>query len=274
MGLHFFHPMPVVLAHRGDSISFPENTLEAFFSAQTIPVDVIETDVHITADGEVVIWHDDYLDRMTDGSGKVEACTLAELLKFDAGFNFTPDNGQTYPFRGQGIRLLTLKDALHKLPEMKFNVDLKTPSPELAEAFARLVKAHRAENRILCASFHSENVRYMRINHPEITTSMAYGEVAHVLPLQKLRLPIPRRMLPGAAFQVPIRHGSIRVVTPNFIKRFHKLGKYVQVWTVNDKLEMKRLLQMGVDGIFTDNPRLLRSVVADLQAEGILPVEK
>lgn len=126
--------MPRILAHRGDSARFPENTLPAFLSAAELGVDVIETDVHLTSDGQIIIWHDDTLDRETDGSGPVEDHTLKELLTLDAGYHFSTDGGQTFPFRGTGIHMLTFEDALQALPHMRFNVDLKTDHTDIAQA--------------------------------------------------------------------------------------------------------------------------------------------
>ena len=97
----FLSPMPRIVAHRGDSANYPENTLPAFLSGVRMGIDVIETDVHITRDGEIVIWHDPTLERNTDGEGALEIHTLKELKKLDAGYTFTKDGGKTYPFRGK-----------------------------------------------------------------------------------------------------------------------------------------------------------------------------
>ena len=105
----FLSPMPRVVAHRGDSAFFPENTAEAFSSAASLGIDVIETDVHLTKDGEIVIWHDPTLERNTDGKGTLESHTLAELKRYDAGYTFTRDGGKTYPFRGKGVKLMQLE---------------------------------------------------------------------------------------------------------------------------------------------------------------------
>ena len=146
----FLEPMPVVVAHRGDSINHPENTLEAFLSATEMGVDVIETDVHLSKDGHVVIWHDNTLERTTDGVGRLEDFTLEELKRVDAGFQFTPDGGKTFPFRGKGVRLATLDEALEASPKMRFNVDLKSREEGIVDAFERVVQQHNAEERVLC----------------------------------------------------------------------------------------------------------------------------
>ena len=127
----FLVPMPKVVAHRGDSHNYPENTLEAFTSAVAMGVDVIETDVHLTKDGHVVIWHDPTLERNTNGSGRVEDYTLAELRQLDAGFTYTQDGGATYPFRDKGIRMATLDEALQACPTQRFNVAQQRTIPGL-----------------------------------------------------------------------------------------------------------------------------------------------
>lgn len=111
----FLSPMPRVIAHRGDSHNYPENTLPAFRSAVEMGIDVVETDIHITKDGVLVIWHDPTLERNTDGNGRVEDHTLEELRRYDAGYTFTKDGGRTYPFRGKGITICTLAEALEAL---------------------------------------------------------------------------------------------------------------------------------------------------------------
>ena len=110
----FLEPLPRIVAHRGDSAFFPENTIPAFQSAAELGVDVIETDVHLTKDGKIVIWHDPTLERNTDGKGRIEDHTYSELLEYDAGYNFTTD-GETYPFRGKGVHLALLDEALKAL---------------------------------------------------------------------------------------------------------------------------------------------------------------
>ena len=127
----FLDPLPRVVAHRGDSANYPENTIPAFISASRMDIDIIETDVHLTKDGELVIWHDDTLERNTDGTGTLESKTLEELKKLDAGYTFTKDGGKTFPFRGKGIKLCTLDEALKACPDVRFNIDLKRGKSEI-----------------------------------------------------------------------------------------------------------------------------------------------
>lgn len=261
----FLEPMPRVIAHRGDSHQYPENTLEAFRSATSMGIDVIETDVHLTRDGNVVIWHDPTLDRNTDGSGFIEQFTLAELKRFDAGYTFTSDGGRTYPFRGKGVQMATLNEALESCPDQRFNVDLKSKNPEIVQAFNSTVQRHGAEDRVLCASFHLKNLQMMRRENPRILTSLTTLEVLPLLFRQKIGL-LGSSLNLGrtAVFQVPVRQWGIQVITDEFIAAFHDRNAVIQVWTINDEQTMRDLFSMGVDSIMTDDPTTVIRVAEEL----------
>lgn len=253
--------MPKVVAHRGDSHTYPENTLPAFTSARDMGVDVIETDVHLTKDAEVVIWHDSTLDRNTDGAGRIEDYTLAELRTFDAGYTFTKDEGRSFPFRGKGIRMITLDEALQSCATQRFNVDLKSKDTRIVDAFTRVIRRNNAERRVLCASFHLSHLKRIRKESPEILTSVTTAEVLPLLIQQKLNL-LPRSFGPDRTlvFQVPVAQWGIKVITPRFIEEFHKRNAVIMVWTINEEEDMENLFDMGVDTIMSDNAELLISV--------------
>lgn len=261
----FFDPMPRIVAHRGDSARFPENTLEAFFSAYEMGVDVIETDVHLSKDGVLVIWHDATLDRNTDGTGRIEDHTLEELKQFDAGYTFSPDKGQTYPFRGKGIRLCTLEEALKACPAQRFNIDLKTKGEAIVDVFIKVIRDNHATKRVIGASFHLSNLKSLRKKAPEILTSITTEEVRVFLLLQKIGLlpafPFKKRLI---IFQVPVGQGFIKVITPRFVKTMHKRGAIIQVWTINEEKEMRWLFELGVDAVMTDKPALAFQVAQDM----------
>ena len=250
----FFDPMPRVVAHRGDSGSFPENTLSAFESAVSMQVDVIETDVHISKDGHIVIWHDPTLDRNTDATGRIEDHTLKELKTFDAGYTFTVDDGKTFPFRNKGVRLATLAEALETFPTTRFNVDLKSKEPEIVDAFIDLIRKENAFDRVIGASFHLKNLQALRSKEKRIQTSLTTLEVVPLLAKQKLGLLSSKKQNDLTVFQVPPRQWGVEVVTPRFVEIMHKRGAIIQVWTINEKEEMKRLFDMGVDSVMTDHP--------------------
>lgn len=260
----FFDPMPRVVAHRGDSHNYPENTLPAFISAQKMNIDVIETDVHLTKDNVVVIWHDPTLERNTNGKGRIEDKTLAELKSLDAGYTFTKDGGKTYPFRGKGVTLCTLEEALTNCPNERFNIDLKTKSEAIVHEFLRVIRKCKAENRVVCASFHLSNLKLVRRIAPDITTSITTLEVLRLLFGQKWHLlsdkPFKRKII----FQIPVRQWGINVVTPAFIKKMHKKGAIIMVWTINEREKMRQLFNMGVDAVMTDNPSVVIEVANEL----------
>jgi len=261
----FFDPMPRVVAHRGDSAHFPENTLPAFESACRMGVDVIETDVHLSRDGHLVIWHDPTLERNTNGSGRVEEHTLQELKALDAGYTFTSDGGKTFPFRGKGVQLCTLMEALKSCPAMCFNVDLKSKGPAIVDAFIQVIKDEHATRRVVAASFHLSNLKLLRKREPRIQTSITTAEVLPLLALQKLHL-LPKRTTARSKviFQVPARQWGIEVITRDFVEVMHARGAIIQVWTINDEAEMHRLYNLGVDSIMTDKPQLAIKVANEL----------
>lgn len=258
----FLDPMPRVCAHRGDSAYYPENTIPAFISAAELGVDIIETDVHLTKDGYLVIWHDDTLDRNTNGTGTLESHTLEELKALDAGYTFTSDGGKTYPFRGKGVQLCTLDEALKACPESRFNVDLKSQEPNIADVFAKIIRENDAVNRVCCASFHLKNLKRIRKIAPEILTSVTTMEVIPRILLRPFysNKPSKRKII----FQVPVSQGPIKVITPAFIKKWHRKDAAIMVWTINEEKDMKWLLNLGVDTICTDNPRLAIKVAEEL----------
>lgn len=255
--IDYFTPGPVILAHRGDSARYPENTMPAFDSAVQMKVDVIETDVHLSKDGEVVIWHDDTLERMSGNPQAITKLGWKDIQTVDAGCLFTLDEGKTYPFKDKNIHPVLIKELLSKYPEMKFNVDLKDDNTLLADKFSQILIDLQCSNRVVTASFHKNVLQHFRKLIPEAITSCTSTEVLRLILLYRsgiLRIPFSYKK---KILQVPEFSGKTKVLSKGFIKYLHKRGFKIQIWTVNDLLEMHRFLDMGVDGIFTDKPALL-----------------
>lgn len=231
---------PRVLAHQGlvprDSPEIAPNTLAAFAAAHAAGVAYIETDCHLTADGEVVLFHDDTLESVAGDPRRVDAVTLAEFEALLAD-------------RGGAV---TLAQALDTFPDVRFNVDVKAAA---AAAPAGRIAA-TAPDRVLLTSFSDARRRAaLAAAAPERPAASAgRGTIVRFLLGVALRLrPLALRALRGVdALQVPERQGPIRVVTPRFIALAHEAGCEVHVWTVNDVADMRRLVAMGVDGIVTD----------------------
>lgn len=255
------HEGPIPFAHRGGAKLWPENTLVAFAGALEAGYRWIETDVQLTRDREVVIFHDDRLDRTTDGRGPISAVTLQELRRHDAGFWFSP-RGHGYPFRGQGVTVPTLAEAFDLDPELRLNVEIKSQDPVLADRLLGIITELGVEDRILVAAARASVVRrFRRLSKGRVPTSAGRREVVQFWTAARLGL---ERWLPieYEALQVPPRE-RVEVVTPGFVNAAHRRGLAVHVWTIDEPGEMERLLDLGVDGLMTDRPDLLRGVIAD-----------
>ncbi len=246
-----------VHAHQGGDHLRPGNTLTAFAYAVELGADVLELDTHLTADGTVVVIHDDTIDRTTDGSGPVASYTFEALRAHDAGYRWRPPDGAdgVYPYRGQGLVVPSLAEVLAAFPTVGVNLDMKSEVPGVAEATCATIREAGREASVVVASFVDANLRRFREICPEVATSAGPDEVTSFYVFNLLGL--GRWTRPAAdAFQVPVRQGSIEVVTPRMVRGLHERGVRLDVWTVNEEAEMRRLIDLGVDGIITDRPDL------------------
>jgi len=249
------------IAHRGGALLAPENTLAAFRSAlERWRTDMLELDVHATRDGGLVVSHDPTLQRCTDGDGRIADHTLAEVQRLDAGFQFSPDGGRTFPFRGQGVRLPTFREVLRAFPGVRLNVEVKAEAPGIEEAVASLLRSERAVNRVCLGSELDPLAERLIEAAPEVCAF--YPRDA----LTELVLAIKSGGEPpdDARYQVldmPLDYGEVRLVDPPFLEATNRLGRWVNVWTVDDVETMRSLTRIGVGGIMTDRPDLLREVL-------------
>jgi glycerophosphoryl diester phosphodiesterase len=251
------HEHPLRFGHRGSNLLWPQNTMVAFQWAMDLGLRYLETDLHATRDGRVVTFHDDRLEQLTDGRGPVWERDWGDLRSLDAAYHFDPGHG--YPLRGTGARIPLLEEVLAAFPQCLLNLDLKQAGIEelLAAELARL----GAEDRVLVGSFHDGRLtRFRRASGGRVATSAGPREVIAALGTARLGRP-----LGGAAdaYQVPEGSGPIRVVGGRFVEAAHRAGKQVHVWVVNDRADMHRLLDLGVDGIVSDRADLLVRVVAE-----------
>jgi glycerophosphoryl diester phosphodiesterase len=248
---------PLVMAHRGDQTVSPENSLLALKNASLLEIDYIETDIRMTKDNELILFHDSTLDRTTNISGRIIDYTLDQLLeKVDLGYSFTLDHGKTYPARGKDWRVVTLRQAFQLFPDMRFNLDIKNEEPEAPQLLVKLIKEFNRENNVLVASFHHKQITTFRKLLPHVPTAASLREVKNFLIRHKIR--INKLFSPKYyALQVPIYYNGTRVVTRGFVKDAHDRNIAVHVWTINDRPSMEWLISQEVDGIFTDDPWLL-----------------
>lgn len=252
---------PVNLAHRGASARAPENTLEAFRLAVQAGAGGLELDVHLTRDGHLVVIHDPTLDRTTNSSGAVAGMTLDELRKADAGYNFSPDGGDTHPYRGLGLRIPRLAEVLREFPGVVVNIDMKADRPGIEAAVLEVLREAGAEGRSLVVSSHLGAVRrFRRMSGGRISTGASRSETGIFFLFANLRL---ERLLRPAydALQVPLSHRGVPLVTRRFVQAAHAAGVRVDAWTINETEEMRHLLDLSVDVIMTDRPGTLADVL-------------
>lgn len=248
----------MVIAHQGGARLRPGNTLASFSYAVELGADVLEMDIHSTADGVIVVSHDDTVDRTTNGSGRIQEMSLAELKELDAGYDWTDDEGQTFPFRGQGITVPTLEEVFTAFPDMRMNIEIKQQSPSIVEPFCQLLRDFDMIDRVLVASFKKVSIQEFRQKCPGVATSMVESEIRLLYVLNRLYLGGVFRT-PAEAIQAPEFSGGIHVVTRQFVQAAQGHNINVHVWTVNETEDMRRLIDLGVDGIITDRPdRLLQ----------------
>lgn len=254
----------LVVGHRGAAGTVPENTLPSLQRALEVGADTVEVDIQCTADDRLVLRHDPTLERTTDGRGPVEEHTLEEVRSLDAGHGFTPDDGRTHPFRGEGIRVPTLEEAVEVLGDRPLVVEVKSErgGRRLGEwlegrpAVARRVLVGGfSHSHVLPAARHAG---WRGASRPEATRYALLSKVG----LGGLA------RLDADALLIPERRGLLRIVTRRFVRRAHRDGLPVYVWTVNRPDRMRRLLGRGVDGILSDFPGRLRRVLDGWEARG------
>jgi glycerophosphoryl diester phosphodiesterase len=246
-----------VYAHRGGAALRPENTIVSFDHGLSLGADGLELDVHLSRDGVVVVHHDATLERTTGARGPIAQRTAEELAGIDAGYRFQADG--TYPFRGQGIGVPTLREVLTRYPDQPLIIELKVNRPELARRVIDEVRTADAVGRVALGSFGWRVLQTARALEPRIPTGASREEVRLALYRSWLYWPLgtPRYR----ELQVPERSGPTRIITPRFIRHAHRAGLPVKVWTVNDPDDMARLLDWGADALISDRPDLAVAAV-------------
>jgi glycerophosphoryl diester phosphodiesterase len=248
---------PRVFAHRGGRALGPENTLPAFERGLAAGADGLELDVHLSSDGVVVVCHDATLDRTTNTSGAINRYTAAELSRVDAGYRWADGHG-AYPVRGCGVGVPTLRDVLRRFGDVPIIIEMKVDHREMGRAVAAEVLAASAVDRVCAASDGTRAMRAAREALPDMATSATRWDVR--LALYRSWAHWPVRPMAYGGYQVPEAAGLIRVVSPTFIRHAHEADLEVQVWTVDEAADMKRLLAWGVDALISNRPDLAASV--------------
>jgi glycerophosphoryl diester phosphodiesterase len=261
---YFDLPRPRVFGHRGAAGLAPENTLPSFALALELGATYLELDVHGTRDGEIVVHHDATLDRTTNGSGPLSALTLAELRRLDAGHQFSTD-GRHFPYRGQGVRVPTLTEVLQRFPGVPLNIEIKQEEPAIVDTVVGLLRAAQRTRDVVLAAERDAIMAAIRSAVGEaIATSFCTGDMIDFV--GRLNGGFGDYHPIGRALQIPPRFGDVELVTADSVAAAHRFGLEVHVWTINDRIEIDRLLALGIDGIMSDLPGLAR-VAVDARSE-------
>ncbi|MGV3617706.1 MAG: glycerophosphodiester phosphodiesterase family protein [Fimbriimonas sp.] len=250
-----FFDRPFLLgAHRGGVRSVPENTALAFTeTARRYPDILLETDVRGTRDGELVLLHDETVDRTTDGKGKVADLTLAEVRRLDAGYRFSPA-GKNFPYRGKGVRIATLAEALDAAPSHRFELDVK--STAIADKVADLLIEKRATDRVLLASFVPAVMTRLRQRLPDAAVCYDFGNGARLL--AALRGNGWEAYRPEAdVLSLTKEQVASFKITDEEIRRIRAKGIRFQIHTLDAADEIARWRKTGVDSVLTDRPDTL-----------------
>lgn len=237
-----------MIGHRGNRAHAPENSLESLRQALACGADALEFDLHLSRDGVPVVIHDPTLDRTTDSQGAVAERTVAELARVDAGARFTKDGGRTFPYRGQGIGVPTLEEALAAHGSQPMIIEMKTL--EVALPALRILERAGVTDRVVIGSFIDEALL------PFIDAGLPVCGAPWVL----ARLYLPALLgaqpkdLPFAAMCIPRYHRGLPIPVRQYARVMRSLGRTVHVWTVNEPAVARRLWGKGVNGIISDDP--------------------
>ncbi|MEO6652042.1 MAG: glycerophosphodiester phosphodiesterase [Ilumatobacteraceae bacterium] len=231
-------PGTLAIAHRGGASVNPENTMSAFQHAVDLGYTYLETDVHATSDGVLLAFHDSELDRTTDRTGVINDLPWSEVRAARV------DGHETIPL---------FDDLLEQFPNCRINIDCKADSA--VDALVASLRRHDCLDRVLVGGFSDARLRRLRSAFGDaLCTSFGPRQIAALRATGR----VPGG---GHAAQVPVRSGPVTIVTEAFIDRAHRLGLHVHVWTIDEPVDMNRLLDLGVDGIITDEPQLLKEVL-------------
>lgn len=257
---------PLHISHRGGAAVFPENTLLAYEqSLYQYDTDVIEIDVHRTRDGVLVVMHDEEVDRTTNGHGRIRDLDYATVRRLDAGFRFSPDGGESHPYRDRGLWVPTLVEVFQAFPEALSNVEVKQLDPPIEDELARLVREMGMLNKVCLGSFAETSAARLRELLPQACHYASEDQALQFFLASRVGV-AGLMTLEVDAFALPPTQAGLTVIDDCLLAAAADHHVAVWAWTINQEPEMRRLLDLGVDGIMSDRPDLLAEV---MRAKGL-----
>ena len=250
------------IGHRGASALRPENTLESFKAAfDEHQCDMIEFDVHLSKDLIPIVFHDETLERTTDGKGFVAHQSLQELKSLDAGFNFDPESNGTFPFRGKGIKIPTLEEVFELFPEKKLAIEIKSVCAQTVDRILKIISKHNAFSRVVVGSLYDPIYQELKQKQNNFKIFSSKREAIRLY--LQYRLGINKKLpCPDLVASLPVESKFIDLKKEAWIKWLQNKGITVYYWTVNDPQLMKILSARGADGLMSDNPGIIQAAIA------------
>ncbi len=248
------HSQPLIIAHRGSSTHAPENTLAAFVLAADQGADAIELDVTLSRDGQIVVIHDDTLDRTTNGHGRVDKLPYAEIVQWDAGSKFNPK------FAGERVPLLS--QVFETVGQrLLINVELKSTTIKTTGLEAKvidLIRQHGLIERVIISSFNPLALITVKRAEPRLACGLLYSPDEPIY--------LSRAWLAPLIPNLDARHPQANTVTPDVVKQVHARGQQINVWTVLEAAEVQTLTAIGVDGLIGNDPVMMREILEQSSA--------
>ncbi|GHO88651.1 glycerophosphodiester phosphodiesterase [Dictyobacter formicarum] len=261
---------PYIFAHQGGELLAPTNTMAAFAVADAIGgIDFLDVDVHMTRDGHLVGIHDATVDRTTNGQGRVDSFTLAELQQLDAGYHFQDLQGQ-YSYRGKGVYIPALEEVFQAYSSkyyLHFEVKDAYPrqgSSQIEAKLWALIQKYQMEQRVIVSSFVQAVVaRFQALSGGRVVTGAGRPEVTSFVLTHKARLPwLYRRR--STVLSIPDAHSGVDLKDPALVRGARRKGMELYYWTIDEPDLMRQLIEMGADGLFTNRPDLLKDLLIEL----------
>lgn len=262
---------PLLLAHQGGELLAPTNTMAAFDLAHEIGgSDFFDIDVHMTKDGQLVGLHDETVDRTTNGHGRIDSFTLAEAQQLDAGYHFQDLQGN-YSYRGQGVRIAALEEIFRAYSEKYYlHFEVKDTYPkggpsQIEQKLWELIQKYHMEKRVIVASFQQEIVdRFKRLAGGQVVMGAGKAEITWFVLAHKFGLPgFYRRK--SNVLEIPTSSSGFNLKDRRLINGAHRLGMEIYYWTIDDPAEMRELIELGADGLFTNRPDLLKALLEEMK---------
>lgn len=260
----------LVIPHGGGDGLFPEDTLLAFERTMAMGADVVDVDLRLSGDGVVIVFHDATVDRVTGTTGTVRDMTYAQLRQLDAGWAFTqaggdPADPRSHVFRGQNITIPTFESILDEFPTSLLSVDLKDESTDIVQPVCDLLRSHHRSNDVFVGSNSDAQILEFRRVCPDVRTSAIMGDVYASRDAQKRNDP---SFVPAVTVdQPPFRSDGRQLVDETSLNWAHEHGVAILTWVVNDTADMRLLVSLGVDGIYTSYPNRLLALLGRCKAE-------